>query len=62
LEHTTLFAFEASSIGADGEFPVIAWINEIGVRRANFEDFLEMVVELCEAEVSERVGLERKSA
>lgn len=62
MQQTTVFAFDASSPEADGELSVIAWVNEIGVRRANFEDFLEMVVELCEAELSERVGLERKSA
>ena len=51
LQGTTLFAFNPAVIQADGEYQVIAWINEIGVRRDCFEDFLELVLELCQAEL-----------
>jgi hypothetical protein len=52
LQGTTLFAFNPSVTRADGECEVIAWVNEIGVRRDSFCDFLEFVVEMCEAELS----------
>lgn len=54
LQATTLFAFNPAVVDADGEFEVIAWVNEIGLRRASFEDFLLMVAELCESEIYAR--------
>ncbi len=51
LQGTTLFVFNPAVADADGEYEVIAWINEIGVRRASFPSFLEMIDELCEAEL-----------
>ena len=51
LQGTTLFAFNPSVTRADGECEVIAWVNEIGVRRDSFSDFLEFVVEMCESEL-----------
>ncbi len=54
LQATTLFAFNPAVADADGEFEVIAWVNEIGLRRGSFEDFLEMVAELCESELYAR--------
>lgn len=51
LQGTTLFAFNPTVAGTDGEFEVIAWVNEIGVRRESFTSFLEFVVEMCEAEL-----------
>lgn len=50
LQATTLFAFNPTVVRADGEFEVIAWVNEIGVRRDSFEDFLELILELYQAE------------
>ncbi|HEX3773799.1 MAG TPA: SMI1/KNR4 family protein [Polyangiaceae bacterium] len=51
LQGTTLFAFNPAVTRADGECEVIAWVNEIGVRRDSFSDFLEFVLEMCEAEL-----------
>ncbi|HET7542458.1 MAG TPA: SMI1/KNR4 family protein [Polyangiaceae bacterium] len=51
LQGTTIFAFNPSVTSADGECEVVAWVNEIGVRRESFTDFLEFVVEMCEAEL-----------
>jgi hypothetical protein len=51
LQGTTLFAFDASSPQPNGELEVIAWVNEIGVRRPSFAEFLEFVLELTEAEL-----------
>jgi len=51
LQGTTLFAFDASTAQQGGELEVIAWVNEIGVRRSSFGDFLEFVFELTEAEL-----------
>jgi SMI1 / KNR4 family (SUKH-1) len=51
LQGTTMFAFNPSVTRADGECEVIAWVNEIGVRRDSFSGFLEFVVEMCEAEL-----------
>ena len=49
---TTLFAFNPEVVSADGEWEVIAWVNEIGIRRESFEEFLQMVLELADAELA----------
>jgi len=51
LQGTTLFAFNPNVTRADGECEVVAWVNEIGVRRDTFAGFLEFVVEMCESEL-----------
>ena len=51
LQGTTLFAFNPLITRADGECEVIAWVNEIGVRRDSFPDFLEFVLDMCSAEL-----------
>lgn len=51
LQSTTLFAFNPAVVSADGEFEVIAWINELGMRRESFTSFLELLVELAEYEL-----------
>jgi hypothetical protein len=51
LQGTTLFAFNPTVTRSDGECEVIAWVNEIGVRRDSFPDFLEFVLDMCEAEI-----------
>jgi len=51
LQGTTLFAFNPSVTRSDGECEVVAWVNEIGVRRDTFTGFLEFVVEMCESEL-----------
>ncbi|MEZ4230370.1 MAG: SMI1/KNR4 family protein [Polyangiaceae bacterium] len=50
---TTLFAFDLDSQRDDGECEVVAWLNEVGVRRSDFSSFLRLVLELCEAELAE---------
>jgi hypothetical protein len=52
---TTLFAFNVDVMNADGEYEVIAWINELGMRRSSFAEFLELVLELSEAELDAHV-------
>jgi hypothetical protein len=68
LQATTLFAFVAPTVSwaaaglrpdwpterVTGELGVVAWINEIGVRRDSFDGFLDLVLELCEAELAAR--------
>jgi hypothetical protein len=56
LQGTTLFAFNPSVTYAGGECEVVAWVNEIGVRRDSFPDFLEFVVEMCESELEAHLG------
>jgi len=51
LQGTTIFAFNPSVTREDGECEVVAWVNEIGVRRESFSHFLEFVVEMCESEL-----------
>ena len=51
LQGTTLFAFNPTVTRADGECEVVAWVNEIGVRRDTFAGFLEFVIEMCESEL-----------
>src|SRR6187402_1493699 len=41
LQGTTVFAFNPSAVHGNGEFEVVAWVNEIGVRRDSFAGFLE---------------------
>ncbi|MBK7585399.1 MAG: SMI1/KNR4 family protein [Myxococcales bacterium] len=60
LQATTLFVFNPANTDSRGEMEVIAWINEIGLRRSSFQDFLESICELCQAELDssrERVAL-----
>jgi hypothetical protein len=56
LAGTTLFAFNPAETRADGEYEVVAWVNEIGVRRDSFEDFLEFVLDMSEAELASYDG------
>ncbi len=51
LQGTTIFAFNPTVVREDGECEVVAWVNEIGVRRETFTEFLEFVVEMCESEL-----------
>jgi hypothetical protein len=51
LQATTLFVFNPAAPTGSGEYEVIAWVNEIGVRRESFPAFLELILELCEAEL-----------
>jgi hypothetical protein len=51
LQSTTLFAFDTAVRRADGEYEVIAWINELGIRRDDFPTFLESLLELAEYEL-----------
>jgi hypothetical protein len=48
LEGTTLFAFNPAAVGPDGEYEVIAWVNEIGVRQSSFPEFLGWILDLAE--------------
>ncbi|HVJ15754.1 MAG TPA: SMI1/KNR4 family protein [Polyangiaceae bacterium] len=52
---TTLFAFNVDVMSADGEYEVISWVNELGMRRSSFGEFLELVLELSEAELDAHV-------
>jgi len=53
LEGTTLFAFNPAVARPDGEYEVIAWVNEIGVRRDTFTSFLEFILDLAEADIAD---------
>lgn len=53
LEGTTLFAFNPAVVQADGEYEVIAWVNELGVRQPSFTAFLEWILELAQQEVAD---------
>lgn len=51
LQATTLFVFNPANTAPNGEMEVIAWVNEIGIRRSNFTEFLELILELCGSEL-----------
>jgi hypothetical protein len=53
LEGTTLFAFNPAVMQADGEYEVIAWVNEIGVRQPTFAAFLEFILDLGEQDLAD---------
>ena len=48
LEGTTLFECNPSVVQPNGEYEVIAWVNELGVRHPSFSAFLEWILELAE--------------
>ena len=65
LQSTTLFAFNRQVVSRDGEYEIIAWINELGMRRESFPSFLELLLELSECELDAQRGaadLFRRSA
>jgi hypothetical protein len=49
---TTLFAFDPRARRGDGEMPVVAWMQELGLRFDSFPALLRAVVELCEADAA----------
>jgi hypothetical protein len=49
---STLFTFDPTTADQDGEMGVVAWIHEIGIRSAGFPEFLEAILELCEADLA----------
>jgi hypothetical protein len=53
LEGTTLFAFNPAVTSADGEYEVIAWVNEIGVRQPSFEAFLDWILDLGQQDLAD---------
>lgn len=57
LGASTLFAFYPRAVRTDGEYEVVCWINEIGVRCETFPAFLRMVLEFCEDELESLVAL-----
>ena len=52
LEGTTLFSFNPEVLGPDGEYEVIAWMNEIGVRQPSFAAFLEFIHDLGRQDIA----------
>jgi hypothetical protein len=59
---TTLFAFNPAVVQPDGEMEVIAWVNGLGERYDGFADFLAMVAEVLQTEISISTELARRSA
>ena len=53
LEGTTLFAFNPSVVGPDGEYEVIAWVNELGVRHPSFAAFLDFILDLAKQDIAD---------
>ena len=53
LEGTTLFAFNPAVVDAQGEYEVIAWVNELGVRHPSFPSFLEFIIDLGQQDVAD---------
>jgi len=37
----------------DGEYEVIAWVNELGIRQPSFGAFLEFIVDLGEQDIAD---------
>ena len=62
IQATTLFAFNPTVVRPDGEYEVIAWVNELGLRCESFEDFLELVLDLCRADLPLSATVSLKSA
>ncbi len=56
LEGTTLFAFNPSVVDANGEYEVIAWVNEIGVRQPSFAAFLDWILDMGEQDLADLTG------
>lgn len=56
LQSTTLFAFNPQVVNAAGEYEVVAWINELGMRADDFPSFLQLLLELSECELEDQRG------
>ena len=50
---TTVFAFDPQLVDDEGEMAVICWVQELGVLRGSFTEFLELVKDLCAAELDQ---------
>src|SRR4051812_30168441 len=50
----TIFAWDTSAPGPDGELQVVLWMNEIGERVESFPSFLELVLAMLEGDIDER--------
>lgn len=53
LEGTTLFAFNPAVTTPEGEYEVIAWVNEIGVRQPSFAAFLGWILDMAEQDLAD---------
>jgi SMI1 / KNR4 family (SUKH-1) len=56
LEGTTLFAFNPAVVGPDGEYEVIAWVNELGVRQPSFRAFLDWILDLGQQDLADLIA------
>ncbi len=56
LRTETVFAFDLDTQDARGECEIVCWINDLGVRCADFTDCLRTVLELCEAELDQTIA------
>ncbi|HLV68641.1 MAG TPA: SMI1/KNR4 family protein [Polyangiaceae bacterium] len=55
-EVRTLFAFHPEVRSETGEYEVVAWISELGIRCASFPEMLELLCDLAESELSAHVA------
>jgi SMI1/KNR4 family protein SUKH-1 len=55
-EGTTLFAFNPVVVGADGEYEVIAWVNELGVRQPSFSAFLDWIADMGQQDLADLIA------
>jgi hypothetical protein len=53
LEGTTLFAFNPAVVDDGGEYEVISWVNELGVRHSSFSAFLEFIIDLGQQDLAD---------
>ncbi len=56
LRTTSVFAFDLDTRDTRGECAVVCWINDLGLRCADFTDCLQTVLELCQAELDETIA------
>jgi len=59
---TAIFAFNPAVVGEGGEMEVIVWMNGLGDRCSGFSEFLALMREMLESEVTDLRGDLRRSA
>ena len=59
---SAVFAWNPAAVGRDGEMEVILWVNGLGDRCASFGEFLTVIRDMMENELSDCAHELRRSA
>jgi len=57
-----IFAWDLGGAARDGEIEIVVWMNEVGERVQSFPGFLELVLEMLDADIAERRALRARTS